>query len=361
MSQTDYTSYESIDTLARSLPYGPERTALREKGINVADLSGDARQQFEARKQFVEDVSDDGGFTEKYFVVFPWLLNYARQHGDEADRMTVLWYYKWVINTMPEIPAVTKSQMERALEDLRVRYLEYGSSEKVYHDYACQTYMYIGESKKSKYHHQQWKKFKNRDYLDDCEACVINREVDFYCRLGKVEDALKIGKPVLTGKLRCSHVPKTTYSHLLTPLIKENNEQLAEEYAEKLHKALMKKKYGGDNSYVYPAMIYFSKQGDFARAIKLFERYMKMDVEQKNVFRRFYFFVGALYLFTKLDKESIKLQLPRKVEFYKATNTYEVAMLRDWFDKKTDEIAALFDRRNENSMISDEKKNLMAL
>ena len=125
--------------------------------------------------------------------------------------------------------------------------------------------------------------------------------------------------------------------------------------------ALLKKKYGGDNSYVYPAMIYFSKQGDFARAIKLFERYMKMDVEQKNVFRRFYFFVGALYLFTKLDKESIKLQLPRKVEFYNATNTYEVAMLRDWFDKKTDEIAALFDKRNENSMISDEKKNLMAL
>jgi hypothetical protein len=361
MSQNDYTSYEAIDTLAHSLPYGPERTALREKGINVADLSGDARQQFEARKEFVEDVSTEGGFTEKYFVVFPWLLNYARQHGNEDDKMTVLWYYKWVISSMPEIPAVTKSQIERALEDLRVRYREYGSTEKVYHDYACQVYMYIGESLKSKYHHRQWSRFKNRDYLDDCEACVINRDVDFHCRLGTLENALKAGQPVLTGKLKCSHVPKTTYSNLLVPLMSENNEQLAAEYAEKLNKILMTKKYGGDNAYAHTVMIYYVRQGNFAPAIKLFERYMKVDAEQKNLFRRFCLFVGALYMFTKLDKETIKLKLPKKLAFYKADNTYDVAMLRDWFDKQTNEIAALFDKRNENSMVSDEKKKIMTL
>lgn len=361
MSQIDYTSYESIDTLARSLPHGAERNALREKGINVADLSGDIRQQFEARKQFIEDVSDDGGFTEKYFIVFPWLLNYAKQHGTEEDRMTVLWYYKWVIGTMPEIPAVTKSQIERALEDLRVRYLEYGSSEKVYHDYACTTYMYIGESKKARYHHQQWKKFKKRDYLDDCEACVINRDVDFHCRLGTVENALKAGHLVLTGKRRCSHVPKTTYSNLLVPLMKENNEKLSAEYAEKLYRALMKTKYGGDNSYVAPVMIYFSKQGDFSRAIKLFERYMKMDVDQKNLYKRYYFFIGSLYMLKKLGKETIKLKLPKKFALHNSDSTYEVTALLKWLDEQTDVIAKLFDKRNENDIISKDKKELLAL
>jgi tetratricopeptide (TPR) repeat protein len=361
MNQNDYSSYESIDGLASSLPDGPERIALREKGINVADLTGDVRQQFEARKQFVEDVSNDGSFTEKYFVVFPWLLNYAKQHGKDDDKMIVLWYYKWVIGQMPEIPAVTKEQMKRALEDLRVRYLEYGSSEKVYHDYACSTYLSIGDNERSKYHQKQWSKFRDRDYLDDCEACVINRQVDFYCRIGTLENALKTGKPVLTGKLRCSHVPKTTYSHLLVPLMRESKEELSANYAEKLYKALMKKKYGGDNAYAHTAMIYFSKHGDFSRAIKLLERYMSLATEHKNLYRRFYFFVGALYMLKKLRKDTIKLKLSKKIPFYEARGTYNVPMLIKWFDEQTDAIAAQFDKRNKNDVISREKTVLLFL
>lgn len=357
----DHNSYDSIDEQASFLPHGAERVALREKAINVADLYGDMRQQFEARKSFIEDVCHDGGFTEKYFVVFPWLLNYAQKQGTQDDKMMVLWYYKWVINQMPEIPAVTKQQIERALEDLRLRYIEYGSSEKVYHDYSCQTYLYVGEIERSVYHHRRWSRFKSRDYLDDCEACVINRQVDFFCRTGKLKEALAAGQPVLTGRLRCSHVPKTTYSHLLVPLMRANDEKFSAEYAEKLYKALMVKKFGGDNSYVYPAMIYYSKQGDFTRAVKLFERYMNMDVEQKNLYRRLYFFIGCLYMFQKINKETIKLKLSKKFAAYQASSTYEVAVLVKWFDEQTDLLAAQFDKRNGNDMISKEKQELLAV
>jgi hypothetical protein len=357
----DLSTYESIDELACSLPDGPERIALREKGINLADLSGDKRQQFEARKEYIQDVSHDGGFTEKYFIVFPWLLDFAQKHGTDDDKMYVLWYYKWVISTMPEIASVTKLQIERALEDLRVRYLAYGSNEKVYHDYACQAYMYIGENEKSKYHHQKWSRFKNRDNFDDCEACVINRDVDFHARLGNLDNALKAGRPVLTGKKRCTHVPKTTYSNLLVPLMKAGNEELSAEYAEKLYKSLMAKKFGGDNSYAYSVMVYFTRQRDFSRAIKLVERYTNMDVGQKNLFRRFYLFAGCLYVFKNLRKETIKLKLPKKFPLYKETNTYDVATLIKWFDEQTDAIAALFDKRNENGFLSREKRELLAL
>lgn len=359
--KNDYSTYESIDELASSLPDGPERIALREKGINLADLSGDKRQQYEARKEFIEDVSHDGGFTEKYFIVFPWLLDYAQKHGTDDDKMYVLWYYKWVISTMPEVPSVTKTQIERALEDLRVRYLDYGSNEKVYHDYACQAYMYIGENKKSKHHHQKWSRFKNRDNFDDCVACVINRDVDFQARLGNLEDALKAGQPVLTGKRRCTHVPKTTYSNLLVPLMKAGNEELSEKYAEKLYKALMAKKFGGDNSYAHTVIIYFSRKRDLSRAIGLFERYMQMDAGQKNLFKRFYFFTGSLYMLKKLRKETIKLKLPKKSPLYREDNTYEVSTLIKWFDEQTDAIAALFDKRNENDMVSKEKEQMLAL
>jgi tetratricopeptide (TPR) repeat protein len=361
MNQNDYSTYESLDAMANSLPYGNERTSLREKAINLADLSGNERQQFEARKEFVNDVCFDGSFTEKYFTVFPWLLNYAQKKGTDEDKMIVLWYYKWVVMVMPEFPAVTKTQMYHALEDLKKRYLEYGSNEKVYHQYAYEVYMNIGEDEKSRYHHSRWSRFKNRDYMDDCEACVIHRNVNFHARLGNIQDALKVAQPLLTGKLKCTHVPKTTYADLLVPLMQNNREKEAAMCAEKLYKHLINGKFGGDNYYAYSALIYFSRQGEFAKAIKIFEKYMKMDLEQKNLFRRFYFYVGALYMFSKLDKDVIKLKLPQKAPFFNKENTYKVEMLREWFDKETSAIAEVFNKRNENTMMSNEKDRCLKI
>lgn len=361
MQQNDYSSYASLDAMANSLPYGSERLLLREKAINLADLSGNEQQQFEARKEFVTDVCMEGGFTEKYFTVFPWLLNYAQKKGNDEDKMTVLWYYKWVVMDMPEFPAVTKIQIGHALEDLRKRYLEFGSTEKVYHQYAYEVYMNLGDKEKSKYHHARWARFRNRDYLDDCEACVINRDVSFHARLGDIGDALKVAQPILTGKLKCTHVPKSTWSALLIPLIKNGYDEQAALYAEKLYKKLMTDKYGGDNSYANPAMIYFSRQGDFAKAIKVFEKFIRSDIEQKNLFRRFYFYIGALYMFSKITKETIKLKLPHKMPLYSAENTYSVVALREWLDKETDGIAGIFDRRNGNKMMSEEKGKVLSL
>lgn len=361
MKQDDLNTFQSVNDMADTLPYGRERTALREKAINLADLSGDERQQFEARKEFVNDVSNEGGFSEKYFTVFPWLLNYAHQKGTDDDKMIVLWYYKWIVSEMPEFPAVTKTQITNALEDLRKRYIEYGSNEKVFHQYAADAYMLIGENEKSKYHYDRWKRFKNRDYLDDCPACVVNRAVHWEASLGTVEDALKVAQPVLKGRLVCTHVPKGTYSYLLLPLVRNDKPQLADMYAEKLYKLLLSSKYGGDNFHAHTVMIYYAKQEDFTRSVKLFEKYMKIGEGQKNLYSRFYFYLGALYLFSRIKKDTIKLKLPPKNPLFSADNTYETAALREWFDHETDAIAALFDKRNENIMVSMQKKELLAL
>ena len=121
---------------------------------------------------------------------------------------------------------------------------------------------------------------------------------------------------------------------------------------------------GGQNRWsqpVSPEIIARAKQGEFSKAIKIFEKYIKLEVEQKNLYRRFYFYVGALYMFKKISKETVKLKLPQKVAFFNTENTYNTKVLRDWFDHETDLIAAIFNKRNENEMMSDEKKNLLAV
>lgn len=361
MPQNDDISFDSVNDLADSLPYGPERTKLREKAIGLADMSGTERQQFEVRKDFVNDLCMDGSFTEKYFTVFPWLLNYAKKSGEDDDKTTVLWYYKWVISDMPEFPSVTKSQIERALEDLRVRYLEFGSNEKVYHDYAAEIYLMMGDYERCRFHQERWRKFKNRDHLDDCEACIRSRNVVREVKMGTLEKALKLAQPILKRRLQCTHVPKATWVHLLLPLLQHGREEEAAEFAAKIYKALSGSKFSGDSYYAYSLIIYYARQKDFGKAVKLFEKYFRLDLPHKNLYRRFFLYVAAQYLFTVYKKESIRLKLPPKTPFYRADSTYAVAVLREWFDKETDAIAALYDKRNENDVVSAEKRKLLAV
>lgn len=361
MNQVDYNSFESVNALADSLPYGHERTQLREKAINLADLSGNERQQFEVRRDFVDDVCSDGSFTEKYFTVFPWLLNYARQKGSDEDKLIVLWYYKWIVMVMPEFPAVTKQQMTATLEDLRKHYIDYGSNEKVFHEYAYELYSNIGEFEKARHHHEHWRRFKKRGEFDDCQACVANRNISFHLKLGTFQEAFQLAQPVLRGKIACTHVPKSTWANLLIPMIRNDKAWQAAVYASELYKKLIRSKFGGDNYDAHTAIIYYAHQGELARSIKLFEKFIKLDVEQKNLYRRFYFYTSILYLLNKTGKPTIKLKLPPKFALFNPSNTYDTALLKDWFNKETDAIAAAFDKRNGNSMISDEKKELLAV
>ncbi|MGB8194261.1 MAG: hypothetical protein WCF67_20180 [Chitinophagaceae bacterium] len=357
----EYSTFESLMEMADSLPYGSERTDFREKAINLADLQGTEQQQFNARKDFVDDVCSEGSFTEKYFTVFPWLLKYAQTKGTDDEKMIVLWYYKWVVMVMPDFPAVTKAQIENTLEDLKKRYVEYGSNEKVYHQYAYEAYRNMGDLEKGKYHHDRWKKFKKRDYLDDCEACVINRDVTFRIFANDLTGALKVAAPLLTRKLTCTHIPKDTYTNFIIPLLREGSNELADEFALKLAKTLSRTKFGGDIFNAHVLLVYYTKQEEYTKAVKLFERFSKTDVDQKNLSRRFYFYTAAQKLFSNIPKEKVTMTIRNKAAYYQANNNYNVKALAEWFDKETDRIAGLFDKRNGNNFLSREKETLLAL
>lgn len=359
----NYQSYDSVTDMADELPAGEDRILLREKAINLADLSGVEQLQFEARMQYVRDISDDGGFEEKHFTVFPWLLSYVGSKGSYTDKWNVLWYYKWILLSMPQYPAISKQQIEAALHDLKKHYLNFGSNEKVFHQYAYTLYQQnLGEAELGKLHYKKWIKFKKRDPLDDCPACILNRQITYLSEeSGSLEESLRLAEPILSGKLRCKHVPKATYFRLILPVMQSGDQELCAHFVKQLGKQLSQSKYAGNAYNAHALIIYFTKNGEYATAIKWFEKYFTSAYAHKNMHARFFFYVAATYLFTHVNKDTIKLKLHSKSPFYNNSNTYQVPLLANRFDTESNHLATLFNKRNGNDYFSRKKTELLNL
>jgi hypothetical protein len=361
MKKDNYDDYDSLNEMAEDLPYSKERSMLREKALNLADILNDEQKQFQARINYVNDVCLEGSFPEKFLTVFPWLLSYIGKNKESDDAMTVLWYYKWVIMIMHEFPSISKQQIENALEDLRKKYNEFGSTDKVYHDYSREAYHNLGDYEKSAFHHQKHQAFKKRDHLDDCEACVLNRIVTFYIVTGDMKEALKRAKPILTFKKTCTHIPKDTYTNLITPLLLQKEYELASDFAEKLEKSLKRSKYGGNITNVYPLILNHCVHSRLTNAIKLFEKYFGDVFMAKAPERRFYFYCAGINMLTKVEKRTLKLKLPQSFSLYNKDNVYEVSVLTEWLEEETDKIAAMFNKRNGNDKHTKEKAKILSI
>ncbi|MFT3680456.1 MAG: hypothetical protein QM791_09305 [Ferruginibacter sp.] len=361
MKNNDYSDYDSLNRMAEKLGYSKERSLLREKAMNIADTLNDERKQFDARITYVNDVCMEGSFPEKYLAVFPWLLAYAGKSKSGFDKMQVLWYYKWVITLMPEFPTVSKRQIEAALDDLRVKYREYGSTDKVFHDYSREINILMGDLDKSTVHHQQHIAFKRKDKLDDCDACVVNRVVYYHIATGNIEEALKKAKIIFNGKKNCTHVPKDTYANFIVPFLIRKEYDKAEEFSENLEAELKKVKHGANYKAACPLMLNHLVHKRTANAVKLFDKYFANAFDAKAMDGKFRFYVAGAALFTNIERETIKLKLSKNFPHYNTQNTYNVKFLTDWLDTESGKIAALFDKRNGNDKYKSDKASFLSL
>ena len=361
MKKTDYDNYESLDQMARDLPYSRERSLLREKALTLADTLNDEEKQFDARMNYVNDVCMEGGFPEKYLSVFPWLLAYVSKSKFKTEIYTVLWYYKWVVNIMPEFPSISISQIENALLDLQKRYREFGTNDKMFHFYSRAVYCDIGDYEKSAWHHKKLMRYTRSTQLDDCEACVLNRGVKYHIAMNNFEQALKEAQPLLTGKKTCTHVPKATYSALIIPLLIRNDHQRASEFSEKIEKDIKGKKFSDNYEYIYPVIINHTVQGRTTNAIKLFEKNFGNAFMAKAAEAKFCFYVSAIVMFKKVQKKTIRLKLPPDFPLYNKESTYDVKEMTEWLEKETEHIASLFNNRNGNDKYTKEKRKILSI
>jgi tetratricopeptide (TPR) repeat protein len=353
---TDYKqTYENLLADADALPSGDTRVAIVEKAMQLVDLHQDERLQFKIRLRYIREIHEAGGFAEKYVAIFPWLLAYTKKTESHFDKYEVLWYYKWVIGCMPNFPTVSKTQIESALLDLRDRYREVSPTDLVYHSYARDMYIDLGDLAQAKAHQKEIEAIGGRDILSDCKACTLNSYVAYLVAIREVRQAIIAAQPLLSGSLSCHSVPQTTFARLIPEFLLLGRHDEAKGMASRLLKKL-KKEDRDDYARGYSLLGYMAVMKKYEKGISLFKDHFENAWRVKSKWGKLHFYAYAAFLFREVQKKSditkVELTLPSNFPLYTANNQYDISILLPWLEKEVQDLVAAFNKRNGNTYFS---------
>ncbi len=349
------TEYQKLYDKVQAMPSGKRKTSEAWLGvIKVADEGGVIEQQFQSRIDYIECVSKEGVGEERYFPMFAWLRSCLKENSEleRHTRWTALWYYKWFMGILPSYHTVSMEQINNTLLDLKELYAGFGEDDGVYYKYCIETHMKTGHFDLCPPIKAALKKLKSQSVLSDCKACIISFEARYLLELGDLPKALKIAEPILSGKKTCQHVPSATYGKFVIPALKAGRVADARGFVEKTA-AILKAPFE-DFPYIdrAPLIVFYTLEKSFAKAFKLVEKSFKIYYKETQLKGPFYFYAAISLLLEKYKEEKVTINFPKDFVLHNDSNTYNAALLRNWFDDESKRIATLFDVRNGSKRFS---------
>lgn len=177
----------------RRLPYGTARTAAAESLTRDIETAGPASKLPEALLDLIEayTFSNEG---LRSFVAFARLLRLLDENPDlfdSADTRNVYWEYKWVAADLPAFPEITAAQAEAFLEDMERRFALAGLGTR---SVAMSAFRWAWNAglPTADQALDAWLATP-RDEYEDCAACTVGHQVDFFASTGRPTEALHRG------------------------------------------------------------------------------------------------------------------------------------------------------------------------
>lgn len=335
---------------AYRLGEGDTKIAVLEEATRLADICGDPKLAREARDQLVH-AATFGGAPEKALVAFSWMLAQYDREGqqDEVSKLTVLWEYKWVLDSIANFPQIGKAQILAMLDDMAARYRRAGYSLRPNYLMRYRLYKFWDEAEAARYFHKGHE--TPRDDMSDCRTCELNDVIGFALLEGDDERAVELAAPIIEGRMRCASIPKITYANLLLPLVRLGRM----EGAVSLHRegyrlvALAPK---GSLSSAAEHLEFLVVTRNFDRAVRIFEKHLADASAIADAATKFDYYLASWFLFDRLGESgraTLRLQhVPRSLPFHEEGGTYPVARLGAWFLGQCEALAAQFNARNES-------------
>ena len=213
----------------RRMPYGTARTASAEALARRIEADGPREALPEALLDLVEAYSfaDEGA---KSFVVFARALRLwdeSPELFDTGDERNLFWEFKWVASDLPEYPQITRAQAEAFLADMERRFELAGHG---LSSVRMSRFRWAWHAGQADAEEQRLAWITGlRDEFEDCVACTIGQQVDFFVDTERVEEAVALG---LTQESSCNLEPtRTRYSLSLALLLSGDPEA-----ADRMHK-----------------------------------------------------------------------------------------------------------------------------
>jgi hypothetical protein len=345
MSESD--RFEELIEQAGALDTGPAKVALLEEAVRLADTLNNVEDAFHARMQLVT-AAMSAGQPDVMLVAFSWCLSQCDRDPDTFDEEELLWEYKWIVEEVPIFPQVSRAQIDEMLADMGRRYERVGSSLHAVHQLRRDVSMYTGDRPAALAAAAVLDRTR-RDWLSNCEACVLDGTVEYLLFLDKPSEALAKAGPILAGRKKCSEVPHRTYARVLLPLLQEWEVQQAMGHHLKGYKLIARNPKFLSQHGMH--LTFLTLTDNLARGVKLLERHLPMALATTGVAWRFDFYLAARLLLERLaeqGKDQLKLRLPETFALWNDGDRYQVADLAAWCTGQLEDLARQFDARNGN-------------
>ncbi|MEV6148803.1 hypothetical protein AB0L53_00530 [Nonomuraea sp. NPDC052129] len=214
---------DQVETLlaeAARLPYGEARTVLAERALREAEVLREPEPAIAARLALTQ-AYQYGGEPAKSFATFSrTVAAYDAEPGrfTEWQARRVLWQFKWIMSDMRRFPEIPLRRALDALDDMERRYREAGAPQAVYAQ-RCRVALHLGDEPGTEEWLHRWETAP-RDDLSDCRACDLGGRAYVLASLGRYEEAVAVGGPVVAGEFSCGVQPQSILCTLLTPYLK---------------------------------------------------------------------------------------------------------------------------------------------
>lgn len=337
---------------AAELPEGDERYDLVARAVRQADTHQDERTAFEARMQ-LSQAATFAGRQEEMLVAVTWLLSrYDARPGDYAGfKHDLFWQLKYLVDNVGDFPTIPLAQIRALYDQVESRFRDAGYSLRPY--FSCRYYAAasLGDQAEAERYYRAWQNAK-RDRLANCAACELDVKVAFRRNSGDHVRALDLAAPILEGRLRCATVPIRTCAGLLKSFVIAGRMPDAREWDRRNYRLFRSGRqhvdYAGDH------IVFRGFSGDYAGALRIFERYARLALEFRPCWTSMQFYNAAARLFDLLARRrgAIKLKLPPRHPLCVPAGEYATAALYEWFESQAASIAAQFDARNGNDHVS---------
>jgi hypothetical protein len=336
--------------------------SLLEEAARLTDLQNDVALGLKVRMRLVTAANWSGNY-ESCLAAFTWCLATTDSREDLRGEWEpkLLWYYKWIIDSLADYPEVTREQLTVSLADMTRRYQRAGYGMHAIHKCRMEVLLSLGEYEAHREARLAWLN-SPKDRIADCEACETSGEVRFHLRENDFASAMKVAEPIIAGRLRCKSVPCTTFSELLLPALQAGQTEQADHF----HQASFPQ-IAANRKYTAAAGLqcsYLALTGNLNKAIRMFETGMSWMMMQKRAWERMVFPERSVVLFDRLvdlGNQPFKLRIPESVPFHRPDDTYEPSTIRQGLLAMHGELLEAYNRRNGNTYMSQRYANFQAM
>lgn len=323
------------------MDYGPERVAVAEEAVRLADLSGDEEAGYEARMALIQTAVMSGQ-AEKMFPAFAWCQQYAERHPDEVDDYSLAWYHKWVLGSALQFPQIPLAR----LHELHASYARYarklgaGASSIPYMQ--MKLAMHTGHRAEAQRAFTIWQ-MAGHDALSDCSACEAQNHAEYHLFMGDDAACIGQGQVILDRKMSCAEVPHQTYSLLLGPLMRAGQRERALKDAARGRKMV---EGNPDLLGTQAEHLEFLALTDRAGALDWYARHLPWAEQTRELKAQMDYHAASAFLFGQLEDETVTLALPPGTQGWQESGTYRVSERLNSHTDRARKLAGQFDARN---------------